>query len=49
MHGTLNGLNAFFERTLLPPLVDEDAFVIFFILVVLIVEAVAAINVWRAI
>ena len=44
MHGALNGFNAFFEQTLFPPLADEDGFVIFFILVVLVTGIVAAIN-----
>lgn len=45
LHGALNGFNAFFERSLFPPLAEEDGFVIFFILVVLVVGAVAAFRV----
>lgn len=42
MHGALNGFNAFFERSLFPPLVEEDGFVVMFILVVLVVGIIAA-------
>lgn len=47
MHGALNGFNIFFERILFPPLVDEDAFVIFFILVVFVVGLISALNIHR--
>jgi membrane protease YdiL (CAAX protease family) len=42
MHGALNGFNVFFERTLFPSLADEDSFVIFFILVVVVVGIISA-------
>lgn len=44
MHGALNGFNAFFERSLFPPIAEEDGFVIFFILVVLIAGVTAAMS-----
>ena len=44
MHGALNGFNAFFERSLFPPLADEDGFVLFFILVSLIAGVIAALR-----
>ena len=44
LHGALNGFNAFFERSLFPPLAEEDGFVIFFILVVLIAGGIAALK-----
>jgi membrane protease YdiL (CAAX protease family) len=47
LHGALNGFNAFFEQTLFPSLAEEDGFVIFFILVVLIVGVVAAFRIRR--
>lgn len=48
LHGALNGFNAFFERSLFPPLADEDGFVIFFILVVLAAGVVAAFSVRKS-
>lgn len=47
MHGALNGFNVFFERTLFPPLADEDSFVIFFILVVLVLGIISAVSIRR--
>jgi membrane protease YdiL (CAAX protease family) len=42
MHGATNGLSAFMERTLFPPLLEEDNWLIFFILLTLIVGAIMA-------
>jgi len=47
MHGALNGFNVFFERTLFPPLTDEDSFVIFFILVALVLGIISAVSIRR--
>lgn len=47
MGGALDGFNTFFERTLFPSLTDEDSFVVFFILVVLVVGIISAVTIRR--
>ena len=42
MHGAINGTNAFLERELFPPLLEEDRWVVIYILIQIVIGIAAA-------